>query len=90
MRTILLLTACCLATACQPAARDARGVDHDETLLTVSATGRADTRPDEARIQLGVRSQGKSASSERSTISPGRARRVGNRRGMAALPRRSG
>jgi uncharacterized protein YggE len=61
MRTILLLTACCLATACQPAARDARGVDHDETLLTVSATGRADTRPDEARMQLGVRSQAASA-----------------------------
>ena len=28
----------------------------DETLLTVAATGRADTRPDEARLQLGVQS----------------------------------
>lgn len=48
----LLLT----LAACQPSAHDPRGVDHDETLLTVTATGRADTTPDEARIQLGVQS----------------------------------
>ena len=42
--------------ACQPSAPDPRGVDHDETLLTVTATGRADATPDEARIQLGVQS----------------------------------
>ena len=42
--------------ACQPAAPDPRGVDHDETLLTVTATGRSDATPDEARIQLGVQS----------------------------------
>jgi len=47
--------------ACQPAAPQPRGVDHDETLLTVTATGRADTRPDEARLQLGVQSQAASA-----------------------------
>ena len=55
MRTMMLLPAIALA-ACQPAAPDPRGVDHDETLLTVTATGRADTSPDEARIQLGVQS----------------------------------
>lgn len=43
--------------ACQPAATDPRGVDRDETLLTVSATGRAETRPDEARLSLGVSSR---------------------------------
>ena len=42
--------------ACERAAPDPRGVGHDETLLTVSATGRTDTRPDEARLQLGVQS----------------------------------
>jgi uncharacterized protein len=47
--------------ACQPPASDPRGVDHDETLLTVTATGRADSRPDEARLQLGVQSQAGSA-----------------------------
>ena len=41
---------------CQAAAPDPRGVAKDETLLTVSASGRADTRPDEARLQLGVQS----------------------------------
>ena len=40
---------------------DPRGVGRDETLLTVSATGRADTRPDEARLQIGVNSLGGSA-----------------------------
>lgn len=47
--------------ACQAAPPDPRGVDHDETLLTVTATGRADSRPDEARLQLGVQSQAGSA-----------------------------
>lgn len=47
--------------ACQPAAPDPRGVDEDETLLTVTATGRADAAPDEARIQLGVQSLAGSA-----------------------------
>ena len=42
--------------ACQQAASDPRGVDRDETLLTVTATGRAESRPDEARLQLGVQS----------------------------------
>lgn len=52
---IAALTFCALA-ACQAASPDPRGVERDETLLTVSATGRADTRPDEARLQLGVQS----------------------------------
>ena len=47
--------------ACQQSQPDPRGVDHDETLLTVTATGRADATPDEARIQLGVQSLGPNA-----------------------------
>ena len=43
-------------TACQQGASDPRGVARNETLLTVTATGRADSKPDEARLQLGVRS----------------------------------
>lgn len=53
---IPLSVALLLLSACQPAEPDPRGVDHDETLLTVTATGRADSTPDEARIQLGVQS----------------------------------
>jgi uncharacterized protein YggE len=65
MRSIALKPALALAagllTACQPSVPDPRGVDRDETLLTVSATGRADTRPDEARLQLGVQSMAASS-----------------------------
>jgi uncharacterized protein YggE len=53
---ILALPLLAALGACQPAAPDPRGVDHDETLLTVTASGRSDATPDEARIQLGVQS----------------------------------
>jgi hypothetical protein len=56
MRIALPLLALAL-TACQPAAPDPRGVDKDETLLTVSASGQSEARPDEARITLGVSSR---------------------------------
>ena len=59
-RQLLLLAVCALA-ACQPAATDPRGVDRDETLLTVSTTGRSETRPDEARFSLGVNTLAASA-----------------------------
>jgi uncharacterized protein YggE len=42
--------------ACGEAPYDPRGVDHDETLLSVSATGEAETRPDQARFQAGIES----------------------------------
>ena len=60
MRVLALPLIAALA-ACQPPAPNPRGVDHDETLLIVNATGRADTRPDEARLRLGVQSQAASA-----------------------------
>ena len=60
MRSLCLALMLPLA-ACQASPPDPRGVDHDETLLTVTATGRADSRPDEARLQLGVQSQAGSA-----------------------------
>jgi len=60
MRHLFLLAIPALA-ACQPAAPDARGVARDETLLTVSATGRAETRPDEARFMVGVNTLAPSA-----------------------------
>lgn len=62
MRSIVLLAAVVSLAACGHGRPDPRGVDRDETLLTVSATGRADTRPDEAHLQLGVQSQAASAS----------------------------
>ncbi|QNN64706.1 SIMPL domain-containing protein [Sphingomonas rhizophila] len=50
-----------ILAACQPAAPDPRGVDRDETLLTVSATGRSEARPDEATFIAGVESLAGSA-----------------------------
>jgi uncharacterized protein YggE len=40
--------------ACSKAAPDPRGVARDEVLVQISATGRADSRPDEARFTVGV------------------------------------
>ena len=57
----IILPALAALTACAPAAPDPRGVDRDETLLTVSATGRAETRPDEARFMVGVATLASSA-----------------------------
>ncbi|WP_343344253.1 SIMPL domain-containing protein [Sphingomicrobium sp. XHP0239] len=53
MRSTILLAPLALA-ACNQAEADPRGVDRDETLLTVNATGEAEARPDEARFSLGV------------------------------------
>lgn len=49
-----------LLGACSDKA-DPRGVGRDEVLLQVSATGRADTRPDEARFTVGVDNIGATA-----------------------------
>lgn len=61
MRIVLPIAALCVLAACQPAPPNPRGVEDDETLLIVSASGRADARPDEARLQLGVLSIAASA-----------------------------
>jgi uncharacterized protein YggE len=42
--------------ACGEPSYDPRGVDRDETLLSVSATGEAETRPDQARFEAGINS----------------------------------
>lgn len=55
MRSLLSTLGLALALgACSKAAPDPRGVARDEVLVQVSASGRADTRPDEARFTVGV------------------------------------
>ncbi len=55
MRNLLSALGLALALgACSKAAPDPRGVDRDEVLVQLSASGRADTRPDEARFTVGV------------------------------------
>ena len=52
-RFVLALFAAAL-TACSDRADNGRGVDHGETLLSVSASGQAEARPDRAQFQAGV------------------------------------
>jgi uncharacterized protein YggE len=61
MRHLALFTALPLLAACQQAVPNPRGVEKGETLLTISATGRAEARPDEARLRMGVVSVGPNA-----------------------------
>jgi hypothetical protein len=53
MRRYALLF-CLAAAACSGGGDDPRGVARDEVLVQVVATGRTDTRPDEARFTVGV------------------------------------
>jgi hypothetical protein len=55
MRRLFPLAVLALALAgCSRAAPDPRGVARNEVLVQVSASGRADSRPDEARFTAGV------------------------------------
>ena len=49
-----LLPLCVTLAACDTPPPDARGLQRDEVLVQVSATGRSETRPDEARFMAGV------------------------------------
>lgn len=60
-RIPIALPFCLLAAACGDTPYDPRGVDHDETLLSVSATGESEVRPDIAVFQAGINSWAPSA-----------------------------
>jgi uncharacterized protein len=60
-RIVLLLALAVSAAACGKGPPDARGLARDETLLSVSATGQAETRPDQAQFQAGISTWDKSA-----------------------------
>lgn len=75
-RPVSIVILCAALGACSQAPADPRGVGRDEVLLQVSASGRTDTRPDEARFTAGVQtnaataaaaSQGNSAAMNRVT-----------------------
>lgn len=60
--SVLLIAASSIAlAACGSGSVDPRGLDRSETLLSVSATGEADLRPDEARFQAGVQNWARTA-----------------------------
>lgn len=60
MKRLAVLAPLALA-ACGEAEPNPRGVDHDETLLSVSASGEAETVPDLAYLEIGVESFAASA-----------------------------
>jgi uncharacterized protein len=51
---VLVIALCAVLAACGRPPPDPRGVGRDEVLVQVAASGRADTRPDEARFAAGV------------------------------------
>lgn len=60
MRSLGLAVTLTSLAACTPTA-DPRGVGRDEVLLQVSASGRAENRPDEARFTAGVQTNAATA-----------------------------
>jgi uncharacterized protein YggE len=54
MRNLLATTALLALAACSSPPPDPRGVARDEVLVQISASGRSDSRPDEARFTAGV------------------------------------
>lgn len=62
MIPVVTLFTAAVAAGCAPQQPDRRGVAPGETLLQVSATGRAEARPTEARFSAGVSSIAASAS----------------------------
>jgi uncharacterized protein YggE len=61
MRYFVALAGAVSLAACGEPAYDPRGVDRDETLLSVSATGEVETRPDVAKFEAGVNNWASSA-----------------------------
>lgn len=62
MKNAVFLAAASLTlAACGDRADEARGVDHGETLLSVSAGGQAESRPDRAQFNAGIETFSRSA-----------------------------
>ncbi|MBX7458331.1 SIMPL domain-containing protein [Qipengyuania sp. 1NDH17] len=62
MKNAVLLAAASLTlAACGDRVDEARGVDHGETLLSVSAGGQAESRPDRAQFNAGIETFSRSA-----------------------------
>lgn len=61
MKKAIAITVLPLLAACADKDDDARGVMHDETLLSVSASGESEARPDQAQFEAGIQAWAPSA-----------------------------
>lgn len=61
LKTAFLVAAPLGLAACSNQADEARGVDYGETLLSVSASGQAESRPDRAQFQAGIETWARTA-----------------------------
>jgi uncharacterized protein YggE len=61
VRLIVGFSLLALLAGCDKEPFDPRGLQREETLLSVSAAGQAETRPDEAQFQAGINSWDKNA-----------------------------
>lgn len=60
-KTLIALGGVLVLSGCGQAAYDPRGVEPEETLLSISAIGQTETRPDEAQFQAGIETWAPSA-----------------------------
>lgn len=75
-----------LAACGGPPPPDRRGVDRDEVLVQVTASGRAETRPDEARFTAGVSTVAPSAGAASAANNAAMGRVVAALRGVGIRP----
>ena len=68
MRAVPIVITFLPLAACSGGSDEVRGVDRNETLLSVSATGEADAVPDEARFQAGIEVRSSSARAASETM----------------------
>ncbi len=85
-RVFLLLAPLTLA-ACGDKPTDPRGVDRTETLLSVSASGQAEARPDRAQFQAGIETRAGTARQASTANGEKIAEIVAALRGLGVAPR---
>src|SRR5947199_5769486 len=83
---ILVLPLCDALAACDRPPPDARGLQRDEVLVQISASGRTETRPDEARFLAGVSTIAPTAAAASAGNSEALGRVVAALRGLGIRP----
>jgi len=83
---VLVIALCAALAACGRPPPDPRGVGRDEVLVQVAASGRADTRPDEARFAAGVSTIQASAAAASAANNQAMNRVVAALRGLGIRP----